>query len=160
MADDGAATLDPDGRGGPLAAIRRALAPRPWWMNLMWGFCLYMTFVYLPFDIFIKPVAGDQEVWFGFVLHGWAAKLTAPLHWAIYAAGAWGFWRMRPWMWPWAAVYATQVALAMAVWNLVDPRGGGIVAAAIAGGVFAIPAAALWLARRRFRGAAAAPSTV
>ena len=97
MAGAGAGPEEPGRSGGALAAIRRTLAPRPWWMNLMWAFCLYMTFVYLPFDIFIKPVAGDEEVWFGFVLHGWAAKLTAPLHWAIYAAGAWGFWRMRRW---------------------------------------------------------------
>ena len=80
---------------------RRALAPRPWWMNLLFGFCLYMTFVYLPFDLLFKPVAGDEEVWFGFLLHGWAAKLTEPVHWAIYGAGAWGFWKMRRWMWPW-----------------------------------------------------------
>ena len=47
---------------------------RHWWMNLMWYFCLYMTFVYLPYDLFIKPVAEDREVWFGFMLEGWAAK--------------------------------------------------------------------------------------
>jgi len=28
---------------------------------------------------------------------------TKPLHWLIYGAGAFGFWKMRPWMWPWAA---------------------------------------------------------
>ena len=65
-------------------------------MNVLLAFCLYMTFVYLPFDLFFKPVADDEEVWFGFLLHGWAAKLTEPLHWAIYGAGAWGFWKMRP----------------------------------------------------------------
>ena len=31
----------------------------------MWLFCLYMTCVYLPFDMFLKPVATDREVWFG-----------------------------------------------------------------------------------------------
>ena len=103
-----------------VAELRR----RPWWMNVLWGFCLYMTFIYLPYDLFFKPVAEDEEVWFGFVLHGWAAKLTAPLHWLIYAAGAYGFWKMARWMWPWAALYLAQVAIAMLVWNLIDERAG------------------------------------
>ena len=118
-------------------------------MNLMWLFCLYMTFIYMPFDIFIKPVAVDQEVWFGFVLTGWAAKLTAPLHWAIYAAGAYGFWKMRWWMWPWAAIYVAQIALGMGIWSLLDPRGGlwtGVVSMA----VMTVPAIALWRAKARF----------
>ena len=123
-------------------------------MNVLWAFCLYMTFIYLPFDIFIKPVAGDEEVWFGFVLHGWAAKLTAPLHWLIYGAGAWGFWKMSRWMWPWAAVYVAQVAVAMLVWNLTDPR-GGIVAGLISAAVVAVPTVALWRAKARFHPAVA-----
>ncbi|HEX7037902.1 MAG TPA: hypothetical protein VF210_19205 [Pseudomonadales bacterium] len=125
---------------------------RPWWMNLIWGFCLYMTFVYMPFDLFLKPVDGDEEVWFGITLHGWAAKATAPLHWLIYGAGAYGFWRMRWWMWPWAAVYVAQVSIAMLVWNLVDPRGGGLAAGALAAAVFAVPTVALWRARDAFSG--------
>ena len=123
---------------------------RPWWMNLMWLFCIYMTFIYLPFDLFFKPVHLDQEVWFGVVLYGWWAKLTAPLHWAIYAAGAYGFWKMRWWMWPWAAVYAAQVTFSMAVWPLLDERGSAW-AAPIAGAIFAVPTWALWRAKPRFR---------
>lgn len=129
---------------------RAVLAKRPWWMNAMMLFCLYMTFVYMPFDMFLKPVAEDEEVWFGFTLHGWWAKATEPLHWLIYGAGAYGFWRMRPWMWPWAAVYAAQVTIAMFVFNIVDPRGGGLLAAAVAGALFLIPTVALWRARGRF----------
>ena len=64
---------------------------RPWWMNALFAFCLFMTFVYMPYDMLWKPVEKDQEVWFGYLLHGWAAKATEPLHWAIYAAGAYGF---------------------------------------------------------------------
>ena len=30
---------------------------RPWWMTLMFYFCCYMTFIYMTFDMFIKPVA-------------------------------------------------------------------------------------------------------
>jgi len=123
---------------------------RPWWMNLIMGFCLYMTFIYMPFDIFYKPVAQDEEVWFGVTLHGWPAKLTAPLHWLIYGAGAYGFWHMKRWMWPWAAVYCAQVVIAMLVWNLLDPRGGGIVSGAIAAAVFLVPTMALWRARQTF----------
>ncbi|MFN2166067.1 MAG: hypothetical protein ACK2U9_07370 [Anaerolineae bacterium] len=121
-------------------------------MNLLFGFCVYMTFVYMPFDMFFKPVAEDEEVWFGFTLRGWWAKATEPLHWAIYAAGAYGFWRMRPWMWPWAAVYAAQVVIAMFVFNVVDPRGGGLLAGVVAAALFLLPAVALWRARDRFRG--------
>ena len=132
--------------------VAAALRARPWWMNALLGFCVYMTFVYLPYDVFFKPVAADEEVWFGFVLRGWWAKATAPLHWLIYAAGAYGFWRMSHWMWPWAAVYCAQVAAAMLVWNVVDERGGGWLVGLVAGAVFAVPAAALWLAKARFRG--------
>jgi hypothetical protein len=119
-------------------------------MNLIMLFCLYMTFIYMPFDIFYKPVAEDEEVWFGITLHGWPAKLTAPLHWLIYGAGAYGFWHMRSWMWPWAAVYCAQVVVAMLVWNLIDPRGGGIVSGLVAGAVFLVPTVALARAREVF----------
>ncbi len=133
---------------------RTQWARRPWWMNIMFGFCLYMTFIYMPFDLFIKPVAEDAEVWFGVLLRGWAAKLTEPLHWAIYAALGYGFWKMRPWMWPWAAVYAAQISIGMLVWSLLDARGGGWLSGSIAGGLFAVPAVALWRARARFQGPA------
>ena len=137
-------------------ALTTELRRRPWWMNLLWGFCLYMTFIYMPYDIFFKPVAEDQEVWFGFVLEGWWAKATAPLHWLIYGAGAWGFWKMARWMWPWAAAYSAQVVLAMLVWNLTDLRGGlwgGVISAAIV----AVPTVALWRAKERFHPQAEVP---
>ena len=137
-----------------MARLTAELRQRPWWMNLLWGFCLYMTFIYLPFDLFVKPVAEDKEVWFGFVLSGWAAKLTAPLHWLIYAAGAYGFWKMSRWMWPWAAVYVGQVSFAMLVWNVVYPNGGGIWVGVASGAVMMVPCIALWLAKERFRPAA------
>ena len=101
------------------------LGARPWWMNAVFAFCLFMTLLYLPYDLFWKPVASDAEVWFGLPLHGWAAKATEPLHWAIYAAGAFGFWKMRAWMHPWAALYTAQVAIGMLVWALTDARTDG-----------------------------------
>ncbi|MCY4014780.1 MAG: hypothetical protein OXG82_18920 [Gammaproteobacteria bacterium] len=149
-------------QSGTIATIRPKLLAelrrRPWWMNVLWAFCLYMTFIYMPFDLFFKPVAEDEEVWFGFVLTGWAAKATEPLHWLIYGAGAYGFWKMSRWMWPWAGVYAAQVMVAMLVWNLVDPRGGGWIPGLIAATVFAVPTAALWLAKGHFRPAISQPS--
>jgi len=57
---------------------------------------------------------------------------------------------MKRWMWPWAAVYATQVVIAMVVWNFVNPRGGGTTSALIAGAIFMLPLVALIRARARF----------
>ena len=133
-----------------LAALKLEWQKRPWWMNLIWFFTLYMTIIYMPFDIFIKGVAGNEEVWFGIVLHGWWAKVTEPLHWLIYGFGAYGFWKMRPWMHPWAAIYVGQIAFSMFVWNLIDPRGAGLVAACISALIFVIPAITLWRSRARF----------
>jgi len=105
---------------GPIRAWWRAQrARRPGWMNAALLFCAFMAFVYVPWDVLVKPVAQDEEVWFGLRLHGWAAKLTAPLHGVIYGVLTYGFWRMRPWMWPWAAVYAGVIALSMLVWSVV-----------------------------------------
>jgi len=134
-----------------IETLRHEWSQRSWWMNLTFAFCLYMTFIYMPFDIFLKPMAEDEEVWFGFTLHGFWAKATAPLHWLTYAALAFGFFRMSHWMWPWAAVYAAQVALSMLVWNLLDPRGAGWGAGLIAAAFFLVPTVALWRARRDFQ---------
>ena len=90
--------------------LRALFADRPTWMNVLMVFCGYMAFVYVPWDFFIKPVAVDEEVWFGLTFHGWVAKLLTPIHWAVYAAGAYGFRAMKAWMWPWAAIYVGQVA--------------------------------------------------
>src|SRR5262245_8318768 len=125
--------------------------PRPWWMTALLVFCAYMTVVYVPFDLFWKPGEADTEVWLGIPLHGWWAKATEPLHWAIYAAGSWGFWKMRRWMHPWAAVYTGSVALGMLVWGATDPRGAQALAVGAAGLVlFSGLAVALWRARDRF----------
>ena len=130
---------------------RVELAKRPWWMNLMFGFCLYMTFIYLPFDFFWKAVEHDEEVWFGLTLAGWAAKATEPLHWLIYGFGAYGFWKMRSWMWPWAPIYLAQVSFAMFVYGLMGRHStAGWPAAVFAGALFLIPTIALWRAKDRF----------
>jgi short-subunit dehydrogenase len=131
--------------------LRRVLAGRPGWMNALMVFCAYMAFVYVPWDFLVKPAALDEEVWFGVRLHGAAAKWTEPLHWAIYAAGFYGFLRMKEWMWPWAALYAAQVAIAMLVWPLLYVEGfGGFVVGVAGFVVFALLTRALWNARDRF----------
>jgi uncharacterized protein len=96
---------------------------RPWWMNGLMYVCLFMAVVWLPLDLFRTPLRHDQEVWFGIILRGRWAKLGELAHWAVYAAGAYGFWRMRAWMWPAAALYAGQVAFSMFVWFAVYRRG-------------------------------------
>ncbi len=83
--------------------MRSQFSRRPLWMNALLLFCAYMTFIYVPWDMLSKSLAEAEEVWFGVLLTGWAARLTEPLHWLIYAAGSWGFWQMKPWMHPWAS---------------------------------------------------------
>ena len=127
---------------------RSELARRPWWANALLAFCAYMTFVYLPWDFFWKPLEHDQEVWFGFLFTGWDAKRGEVLHWLVYAAGAYGLWHVRPWIWAASAVYAAQISFGMLVWNLFDDGGGGIIGAVVAAPPFAALAAFLWLRGR------------
>jgi hypothetical protein len=137
-----------------LAALRAWFGRHPLWLSGVFAFLLYMTFVFMPWDFLIKPFVRDisqwEEVWFGFMLRGWTAKATEPLHWAIYAGLAFGFWKERRWALPATALYFVQIAIGMLVWSIRDPRGPGW-----PGGVaFAVPmlvlAGALWRARRRF----------
>ncbi|MCH2172622.1 SDR family oxidoreductase [Myxococcota bacterium] len=129
--------------------LAELLDGRPRWMNVLMIFCAYMAFVYLPWDLFIKPAAMDQEVWFGIMFVGWQAKLAEPLHWFVYATGTYGFLRMRTWMWPWASLYVFQVAFSMWAWAAwyQDRWWLGLLPAA----VFCVPAVALWRARERFQ---------
>lgn len=103
--------------------LEEQFAQRPWWMNALMVGCAFIAFVYVPWDFIAKPVSEDHEVWLGVPFRGWAAKLTEPLHFLIYAAGAYGFWRMKPWMWPWAAVYTATLTFGMFLWPIVY-RGG------------------------------------
>ncbi|HME68507.1 MAG TPA: SDR family oxidoreductase [Myxococcota bacterium] len=132
--------------------LQKQLARRPWWMNALLVLCVYMAFLYEPWDLFAKPVARDAEVFLGYAFHGWAAKLTNPLHWFIYAAGTYGFWRMRPWMHPWAALYTAQVALSLCIWFVRTwPGFGGWafgLAALVLVGALAV---ALWRSRLLFQ---------
>jgi short-subunit dehydrogenase len=120
-------------------------------MNLAMFFCIFATLVYVPWDFFYKPLEQDREAWFGFLLRGYAAKLTEPLHLLIYGAGWYGFWRMRSWMWPWAALYTAQLSFGMFVWAVVYRGGvGGFVLGLVAAAPFAVLTRALWDSRRVF----------
>lgn len=103
--------------------LRDVFEDRPVWMNVVMVFCGYMAFVYVPWDIFVKPVSADAEVWFGVVFHGWAAKVMALPHWFVYGAAVYGFRRRRPWMRTWGAAYSAQIAFGMFVWSVVVIEG-------------------------------------
>jgi len=96
---------------------------RPAWMNVTMIFCAYMAFIYMPWDIFVKPMAEDEEVWFGVLFTGFWAKVLAFPHWFIYAAAVYGFRRRRPWMAFWAPAYAAQVAFGMYLWRAIETGG-------------------------------------
>jgi hypothetical protein len=127
-------------------------------MTGLLGFCAFMTFAYVPYDFFWKPVERDQEVWLGFLLTGWAAKATEPLHWAIYAAGTYGFWKMRPWLHPWAALYSASIALGMLIWGARDERPNALWVGLGGFAPFAALTYAMWSARDRFAPRAPAAS--
>lgn len=135
--------------------VRENFKLRPIWMNGLMLFCAFMAFIYLPWDIFLKPVAEDQEVWFGYTFTGWAAKLTAIPHWLVYAAGTVGFWKMKRWMFPWASLYVAQIAFAMVAWSLFNERGEPAIEVAMTalpvGIAFLLLAVALWRAKPRFK---------
>ena len=69
--------------------LKAEWARRPWWLNLILIFCLFMTFAYSVFDVVLKPVDADEDVWFGHIFTGWAAKVGGVVHWVVYAALAW-----------------------------------------------------------------------
>jgi hypothetical protein len=123
---------------------------RPWWMTALMLLCALQVFILLPGELFFRPLAEDQEVWFGYVLTGWAAKITNPIHWLIYAFGMVGFYRMRPWMHPWAALYTTQVAIAAFVWGVRDESVPLIGAIVSLGAVLGL-AWLLWRSKERFQ---------
>ncbi len=98
--------------------------PRPQWMTGLAVFCLATVAFLVPRDLFFAETR-DVEVWLGFEVRGIAALLSAPLHWAIFAVGAWGFWNRRPWIFPWAAGYVFYVALSHLIWSEASLNGRG-----------------------------------
>ncbi len=99
------------------------LSERPLWLNVVFLICVYIAFIYSPWDYFSKPVADAEDVWFGVVLRGETARMTEPLHFLIYASFVWGIWKMAPWMRLWGTIYMVQMTIAFAIWPLLDERG-------------------------------------
>ena len=109
--------------------------------------CLATVGFIVPRDLFL-PHTRDVEVWLGLELHGRAAHLTAPLHWAIFLVGAWGFWTARPWIVPAAAGYLFYAAVSHLVWSEASPHGNGWVVGLLQALAISIPALLLLRARR------------
>ena len=57
--------------------LRSLFAGRPWWMNGLMLFCFFMSFIYVPWDLLLKPLEKDVDVWFGIMFTGWQAKVSA-----------------------------------------------------------------------------------
>lgn len=133
--------------------FRDVFQGRPVWMNITMVFCAYMTFLYVPWDIFVKPVAADAEVWFGIMFQGWAAKVMAFPHWFVYGAAVYGFRRRRPWMRFWGAAYSAQIALGMFVWSVLEVGGFvGLIAGLVSFVPFGLVAWAFLNADEQFGG--------
>jgi hypothetical protein len=131
--------------------LRDIFRGRPWWMNALLVFSAWMAFVYVPWDLFWKPLEQDREVWFGIVFSGFAAKVMALPHWFVYGAAVYGFRRRRPWMRTWGAAYSAQVAFGMFVWSVAHVGGFlGFLAGVVAAAPFVLIAWGFWNAQEHF----------
>jgi hypothetical protein len=105
------------------------------------------TVLFLAARDLLVPEIRDVEVWGGFELRGRAAQLSAPLHWAIFAFGAWASWCAKPWIWTAAAAYVFYVAASHLVWSEASPNGRGWPTGLLqAAGISLVW---LWMLRRR-----------
>jgi hypothetical protein len=93
-------------------------------MTLLAGVSLLALAIAVISDIFF-PGARGTEVWFGFEVTGTPALLTAPLHWMIFAVGAWACWTQQPWALPAFAGYLFYSAFSHLVWSEVSANGRG-----------------------------------
>jgi hypothetical protein len=123
---------------------------RPWWVTVLFVVCAVGLAAGIVRDLLI-PSTRDVEVWFGFDVTGWPARLSAPIHWAILAAGAWGFWYRRSWMWPWASLYVFYVALSHLIWSEASVHGRGWPIGLIQAVAISAIAGVLWRARSVFQ---------
>jgi hypothetical protein len=117
-------------------------------MTALAVFCAASVVFLVARDLFVAHVR-DVEVWFGFEIRGTPALITAPLHWAIFIVGAWGFWFQRPWILPGAAAYELYIAASHLVWNQTSPNGLGWAAGVAEALAFAVPAILLLRAGRQ-----------
>jgi hypothetical protein len=104
--------------------MNEAARPRPHWMTAMAALCA-LGVAFLVYRDLAIPAVRDVEVWLGFELRGRAALLTAPLHWAILAVGAWAHWTRQRWIPLATALYLHYVALSHLVWSETSANGRG-----------------------------------
>lgn len=97
---------------------------RPAWLTALAVLCMVALPIHVVRDLFVETTR-DVEVWGGFEVHGRAALLTAPLHWALFAVGAWGFWTARPWVLTATAIYLFYAAVSHVIWSEASPHGRG-----------------------------------
>ena len=120
-------------------------------MTALAALCALTILFLVPRDLFF-PETRDIEVWLGFELHGLAARLTAPLHWAVFAVGAWAFWTAQPWIPRAAAGYVFYVALSHLIWSEASPHGNGWQAGLAQAALISIPGLLLlWTGARHRR---------
>lgn len=111
--------------GGAAPNARPGERPmQPGWMTVLAVLCAAALAVAVVRDLFV-PAARDVEVWLGLEVTRPLALATAPLHWALFALGAWAFWTGRTWIVPWAATYLFYVAASHLVWSEASPHGHG-----------------------------------
>jgi len=112
--------------GGASAPSARPGEPprQPGWMTVLAVLCAATFLIAVVRDLFV-PAARDVEVWLGLEVTGPLALATAPVHWALFAVGAWAFWTGRTWVVPWAAAYLFYVAASHLVWSEASPHGHG-----------------------------------
>ncbi len=121
---------------------------RPWWMTAIAAFFVLSLLLNVSRDL-LYPEYGNVEVWLGFEVTGAAAYWSAPIHWAMFAVGAWAFWTCKPWALPATAGYAFYVAFSHIVWNATSPNGGGWSAGLLQAALFSLPGfGLLWLHSR------------
>jgi hypothetical protein len=97
---------------------------RPGWLTVLAVICAATVVVSIFRDVFL-PASREVEVWLGFEIHGPLAYATAPIHWAIFAAGAWAFWTGRMGAVPIAAGYLFYAAISHLIWSEASPHGRG-----------------------------------
>jgi hypothetical protein len=125
-------------------------APRPHWMTAMAALFAFGA-AFLIYRDFAIPAVRDVEVWLGFELRGRAALLTAPLHWAILALGAWAYWTQRRWSALATALYLHYVALSHLIWSEASPNGRGWAMGVAQAALFSALAIPFWRAHRAAR---------
>lgn len=125
-----------------------AAAPRPWFATAAAVFCGASALFLMARDLTV-PEVRDVEVWLGFELRGRAALLTAPLHWAIFALGAYAFWTQHRLAWMAAAAYAFYVAFSHLVWSEASPNGNGWLVGLAQAAAISVPGFVLLRAGRR-----------